>query len=55
MSTLWGLLAAAALLWPDHIRSAFDDVPLDRAPEAHPRRHRVSVLCRQCSVSLRSI
>ena len=32
--TLWGLLAAVALLWPDRISSAFDGVPLDRPPEA---------------------
>jgi hypothetical protein len=30
----WGLLAAAALLWPDHMTSWFDGVPLDRRAEA---------------------
>jgi hypothetical protein len=32
--SLWGLLAAAALLWPDHISGPFDGVPLDRVAEA---------------------
>jgi hypothetical protein len=34
MTWFWGLLAAAALLWPDHISSPFDGVPLDRTAEA---------------------
>jgi hypothetical protein len=34
MTRLWGLVAAAALLWPDRINSSFDGVPLDRAAEA---------------------
>jgi hypothetical protein len=32
--SLWGLLAAAALLWPDRISGPFDGVPLDRVAEA---------------------
>jgi hypothetical protein len=32
--SLWGLLAAGALLWPDRISGPFDGVPLDRIPEA---------------------
>jgi hypothetical protein len=32
--SLWGILAAAALLWPDRISGPFDGVPLDRVPEA---------------------
>jgi len=32
--SLWGLLAAAALLWPDRISGPFDGVPLDRITEA---------------------
>jgi hypothetical protein len=31
---VWTLAAAAALLYPDHLSSAFDGVPLDRAAEA---------------------
>ena len=31
---IWALAAAAALLYPDHISSAFDGVPLDRGAEA---------------------
>ena len=31
---VWTLAAAAALLYPDHIASAFDGVPLDRVAEA---------------------
>ena len=31
---MWGLLAAAALLWPDHLSGPFDGVPLDRTAEA---------------------
>jgi hypothetical protein len=31
---LWGVAAAAALLWPDRIHSPFDGVPLDRVAEA---------------------
>ena len=34
MYSLWGLLAAAALLWPDRISGPFDGVPLDRIAEA---------------------
>src|SRR5262245_37265360 len=34
MTWLWGLLAAAALLWPDRVAGALDGVPLDRALEA---------------------
>ena len=34
MTRLWGLVAAAALLWPDRIHSPFDGVPLDRTAEA---------------------
>ena len=34
MYSLWGLLAAAALLWPDRISGPFDGVPLDRLAEA---------------------
>ena len=34
LTLLWGLAAAGALLWPDHISSAFDGVPLDRVAEA---------------------
>ena len=34
MYSLWGLLAAAALLWPDRISGPFDGVPLDRVAEA---------------------
>ena len=34
MYSLWGLLAAAALLWPDRISGPFDGVPLDRITEA---------------------
>jgi hypothetical protein len=33
MTTLWGLLAAIALLWPDRISGQVDGVPLDRAAE----------------------
>ena len=32
--SLWGLLAVAALLWPDRISGALDGVPLDRVAEA---------------------
>jgi hypothetical protein len=32
--SLWGILAAAALLWPDRISGPFDGVPLDRVAEA---------------------
>ncbi len=32
--SLWGLLAALALLWPDRIRGPFDGVPLDGVVEA---------------------
>jgi hypothetical protein len=32
--SLWGLAAAAALLWPDRISGPFDGVPLDRITEA---------------------
>jgi hypothetical protein len=32
--SLWGLLAAGALLWPDRISGPFDGVPLDRVVEA---------------------
>jgi hypothetical protein len=31
---LWGVAAAAALLWPDHVSGPFDGVPLDRPAEA---------------------
>jgi hypothetical protein len=34
MTWFWGLLAAAALLWPDRVSGPFDGVPLDRIPEA---------------------
>ena len=34
MYSLWGLLAAGALLWPDRISGPFDGVPLDRIAEA---------------------
>jgi hypothetical protein len=34
MTVVWGLLAAAALLWPDHMTSWFDGAPLDRPAEA---------------------
>ena len=34
MTWLWGLLAAGALLWPDHISGPFDGIPLDRVAEA---------------------
>lgn len=34
MMWLWGLVAAAALLWPDRINSPLDGVPLDRTAEA---------------------
>jgi hypothetical protein len=33
MTWWWGLLAAAALLWPDHVVSWFDGAPLDRPAE----------------------
>src|SRR4051794_24930802 len=32
--SLWGVLAAAALLWPDRVSGLLDGVPLDRIPEA---------------------
>ena len=34
MTWLWGLLAAGAVLWPDHISGPFDGIPLDRVAEA---------------------
>jgi hypothetical protein len=34
MTWLWGLVAAAAMLWPDHISGPFDGVPLDGVAEA---------------------
>jgi hypothetical protein len=34
MTWAWGLLAAAALLWPDRLTSWFDGIPLDRPAEA---------------------
>jgi hypothetical protein len=34
MTWLWGLAAAAAMLWPDRISGPFDGVPLDRVAEA---------------------
>ena len=34
MYSLWGILAAGALLWPDRISGPFDGVPLDRIAEA---------------------
>jgi dolichyl-phosphate-mannose-protein mannosyltransferase len=34
MIGVWGLLASAALLWPDHLAGPFDGVPLDRQLEA---------------------
>ena len=34
MYSLWGILAAGALLWPDRIHGPFDGVPLDRLAEA---------------------
>src|ERR1700746_2766077 len=33
-SWLWGIAAAAALLWPDRISGPFDGVPLDGVAEA---------------------
>jgi hypothetical protein len=32
--SLWGILAAAALLWPDRVSGPLDGVPLDRVAEA---------------------
>ena len=34
MTWWWGVAAALALLWPDHVSGPFDGVPLDRLPEA---------------------
>src|SRR5712692_4351771 len=34
MTWLWGLIAAAAMLWPDRISGPFDGVPLDGLAEA---------------------
>ncbi len=34
MKWLWGILAAIAWLWPDHLSGPFDGVPLDRTAEA---------------------
>jgi hypothetical protein len=34
MIAVWGLLASAALLWPDHLAGPFDGIPLDRHLEA---------------------
>jgi hypothetical protein len=34
MTWLWGVLAVAALLWPDRVAGVFDGVPLDRVLEA---------------------
>lgn len=34
MTWLWGIAAAAALLWPDRAAGPFDGVPLDRVAEA---------------------
>ena len=34
MTTLWGVLAAAALLWPARLHGLLDGVPLDRPAEA---------------------
>jgi len=34
MTGVWGLLALAALLWPDHLAGPFDGIPLDRQLEA---------------------
>jgi len=34
MTWVWGLLALAALLWPDRLAGAFDGIPLDRQLEA---------------------
>lgn len=34
MYSLWGVLAAAALLWPDRISGPLDGIPLDRVAEA---------------------
>jgi len=34
MTWVWGLLAAAGLLWPDRLSGPVDGVPLDRAAEA---------------------
>jgi hypothetical protein len=34
MTGVWGLLALAALLWPDRLAGPFDGVPLDRQLEA---------------------
>src|SRR5262245_24667564 len=33
MTWVWGLVAAAALLWPDRVAGPFDGVPLDRVAE----------------------
>src|SRR5262249_21620120 len=34
MTWIWGLVAVAALVWPDHVASALDGAPLDRPAEA---------------------
>ena len=34
MTWVWGVLASAALLWPDRLAGPFDGVPLDRQLEA---------------------
>jgi hypothetical protein len=34
MTWVWGLMAAASLLWPDRLDGPLDGVPLDRATEA---------------------
>src|SRR5262245_4808518 len=34
MTWLWGVLAAAALAWPDRVAGPLDGVPLDRTIEA---------------------
>lgn len=66
MTWPWGLLAAAALLWPDRVAGPFDGVPLERAAEAllvgvlvptlwwfHPR-FLSSRLSRACIIALLS-
>src|SRR6478672_11096293 len=47
MTVMWGMIAASALLWPDHLRGRFDGVPLDSsrpipADAARPHVHRVA-------------
>ena len=42
MTGVWGLLALAALLWPDRLAGPFDGVPLDRQLEADRYRPRAA-------------